>query len=83
MSIRTTVTLDKDVYDRTRDFSKTRRIPFREALNELVRRGLLAEVALKPKKSFRIKPFHMGLIPGLDYDDIEGLLEYGEGPYHR
>lgn len=83
MSIRTTVTLDKDVYDRTKDLSKKRGIPFREALNELVRTGLLAEVAPKPSKPFRIKPFHMGVIPGLNYDDIEGLLEYGEGPYHR
>jgi len=83
MSIRTTVTLDKDVYDRTRDFSKARGIPFRQALNELVRTGLVAEAAPRPKKPFKIKPFHMGVIPGLNYDDIEGLLEYGEGPYHR
>ena len=83
MSIRTTVTLDKDVYDRTKDFSKTRGIPFREALNELARRGLASEVVSEPQKPFRIKPFHMGVIPGLDCDDIEGLLEYGEGPYHR
>jgi hypothetical protein len=83
MSIRTTVTLDQDVYDRAKDFSKARGIPFRQALNDLVRSGLLAEVAPKPRKSFRIKPFHMGVVPGLDYDDIEALLEYGEGPYHR
>jgi hypothetical protein len=83
MSIRTTVTLDQDVYDRAKDFSKTRGIPFREALNELVRTGLRAEIAPKPRKPFQIKPLHMGVVPGLDYDDIEGLLEYGEGPYHR
>ena len=83
MSIRTTVTLDKDVYDRAKDFSKARGIPFREALNELVRQGLVAESTPRPKKPFKIKPFHMGVIPGLNYDDIEGLLEYGEGPSHR
>jgi hypothetical protein len=77
------VTLDQDVYDRAKDFSKTRGIPFREALNELVRTGLRAEIAPKPRKPFQIKPLHMGVVPGLDYDDIEGLLEYGEGPYHR
>ncbi|MCU1336393.1 MAG: hypothetical protein JWO19_1974 [Bryobacterales bacterium] len=83
MSIRTTVTLDKDVYDRTRDFSKARGIPFREALNELVRQGLLAESAPRPKTPFKIKPVRMGLRPGLSYDNIEALLEYGEGPLHR
>jgi hypothetical protein len=83
MSIRTTVTLDQDVYDRAKDFSKARGIPFREALNELVRQGLVAEAAPSPKKPFKIKPFRLGLRPGLSYDNIEALLEYGEGPYHR
>jgi hypothetical protein len=83
MSIRTTVTLDKDVYDRTRDFSKARGIPFRQALNELVRNGLVAEAAPRPKKPFKIKPFRLGLRRGLSYDNTEALLEYGEGPFHR
>jgi hypothetical protein len=83
MSIRTTVTLDQDVYDRARDFSKARGIPFRQALNELVRNGLLAGSAPRPKQPFKIKPFRLGLRPGLSYDNIEALLEYGEGPYHR
>ena len=83
MSIRTTVTLEKDVYDRTKDFSKAHGIPFKEALNELIRQGLLAEKTGRPRKPFKIKPFHMGLRPGLSYDNIEALLEYGEGPYHR
>jgi hypothetical protein len=83
MSIRTTVTLDKDVYDRARDFSKARGIPFRQALNELVRTGLVSQSARKPKAAFRIKPVHLGLIPGLSYDCIGSLLEFGEGPYHR
>jgi hypothetical protein len=83
MSIRTTVTLDKDVYERAKDFSKARGIPFREALNELVRQGLIAESAPRPKQAFQIKPFRLGLRPGLSYDNIEALLEYGEGPFHR
>jgi hypothetical protein len=83
MSIRTTVTLDKDVYDRARDFSKARGIPFRQALNELVRQGLIAESTPRPKQPFQIKPFRMGLRAGLSYDNIEALLEYGEGPFHR
>lgn len=83
MGIRTTVTLEKDVYDRTRDFSKARGIAFKDALNELVRQGLLAEKSRRPGKPFKIKPFRMGLRPGLSYDNIEALLEYGEGPHHR
>ena len=40
MSIRTTVTLDEDVFERTMDLSKARGIPFRQALNDLVRAGI-------------------------------------------
>ena len=83
MSIRTTVTLDKDVYERARDFSKTCGISFRDALNQLVRQGLVAASAPRPKEPFQIKPFRMGLRPGLSYDNVEALLEYGEGPFHR
>jgi hypothetical protein len=83
MGIRTTVTLEKDVYDRTKDFSKARGIAFKDALNELVRQGLLSENSRRPRKPFKIKPFRMGLRPGLSYDNIEALLEYGEGPHHR
>jgi hypothetical protein len=83
MSIRTTVTLDRDVYDRARDFSKARGISFREALNELVRQGLVADSAPLPRKPFKITPVRLGLRPGLSYDDAEALLEYGEGPFHR
>jgi len=80
MSIRTRVTLDKDVYDRARDFSKARGITFQKALNELVRLGLVAQSAPRP---FKITPLRLRLLPGLSYDSIEALLEYGEGRLHR
>ena len=83
MSIRTTVTLDDDVLERAKDFSKARGLPFRRALNELVRAGLRAETAARPKRAFRVEPRHMGLRPGLSYDNIEALLEFGEGERHR
>jgi len=83
MSIRTTVTLDDDVLERAKRFSHKRGIPFRQGLNELVRAGLQAELAATPKRTFKIKPFHMGLKPGLSYDNIETLLEIAEGPEHR
>lgn len=83
MSIRTTVTLDEDVHRRTKEFSRKRGIPFREALNELVRTGLQMERPTPPRTEFRIKPQRMGLRPGLSYDNIEELIEIGEGPLHR
>jgi hypothetical protein len=83
MSIRTTVTLDDDVMERARAFSRKRGIPFRQALNDLVRAGIQAESAPAPVKPFKVKPFHMGVIPGINYDCIGELLEYLEGPDRR
>jgi hypothetical protein len=81
MSIRTTVTLDEDVHKRTHDFSRKRGIPFRNALNELVRAGLRAESAPPKAKSFLPEPIHMGDLPSIDC--TEKLLEYLEGPDYR
>jgi len=83
MSIRTTVTLDEDVLVRTKDFSRKRGIAFKEALNELVRLGLLEQAKPMPKKPF-IKPFSVGLNlpPGLNYNHIDELEAPG-GPLHE
>jgi hypothetical protein len=82
MSIRTTVTLDDDVIERVKQVSRARGKSFRETLNELLRAGLLS-AQKSPRRAYRLKPSHMGLRPGLNYDNIEALLEYGEGPRHR
>jgi hypothetical protein len=82
MSIRTTVTLDDDVIERVKQESQSRGASFRDTLNELVRTGLL-HAQHKPVRMLKVKPWPMGLKPGLSYDNIEALLEYGEGELHR
>jgi hypothetical protein len=82
MSIRTTVTLDDDVAARVKRESQSRGASFRDTLNDLLRSALLG-VHNKPRRTLRIKPTHMGHKPGLNYDNIESLLEYGEGEQHR
>ena len=37
----------------------------------------------KPEKKFVVKPFALGLPPGLSYDKVEELIEALEGPLHR
>jgi len=83
MSIRTTVTLDDDVAERVKRESRARGATFRETINELLRVALVAKASSPKRKRFRVKPLHMGYIPGLPYDDIEALIEYAEGPDHR
>jgi hypothetical protein len=85
MSIRTTVTLDEDVLESARNFGRQHGIPFRQALNELVRRGVHfeREAQAETPEPFRVEPRHMGFRAGLNYDDVSELLEHLEGPSHR
>ncbi|MGA2717169.1 MAG: hypothetical protein ABSG41_29160 [Bryobacteraceae bacterium] len=83
MSIRTTVTLDDDVAARVKRESQMRGASFRDTLNDLLRTALLG-VDNKPcRRTLAIKPTHMGHKPGLNYDSLKSLLEYGEGERHR
>jgi len=81
-NVRTTVTLDQDTLEGAKAYAKRRQIPFREALNELVRSGLLAEPVDAPVTMPLPQPRHMGLHPGLNYDNTEGLISLSEGDQH-
>ena len=83
MSIRTTVTLDEELLERIRAESRKRGASFRDTLNDLLRLALAVQPAAGARRSFRVKAHHMGYRPGLNYDSIESLLEYGESENHR
>lgn len=83
MSIRTTVTLDEDVLERVKDESRSSGNSFRDTLNNLLRLALLNTSAGPMHRSLKIEPTPMGQIEGLNYDDVESLLEFGEGERHR
>jgi len=83
MSIRTTITLDEDVLERVKRESIARGKPFRQTLNELLRSALLKANDQRDRGGFRVEPTHMGYRAGLNYDDVEGLLELSEGDQHR
>jgi len=83
MSIRTTVTLDDDVVARVKRESASRGASFRDTLNDLLRTALLGIDHRPRRRTLAILPTHMGHKPGLNYDSVESLLEYGEGDRHR
>lgn len=83
MSIRTTVTLDEDVLERVQREARSRGDSFRNTLNNLLRLGLLSAAQAPARRTLRIEPVHMGVRPGLNYDDIGGLLDYAEGDLRR
>ena len=84
MSTRTTLTLDDDVADRLAREARRTGKPYRAVVNEAIRRGLEAQdggpVA---RPTFLVKARPMGLRPGIDLSDIEGLLDALDGPARR
>jgi hypothetical protein len=83
MSIRTTVTLDDDVLERVKRESRSRGASFRDTLNDLLRAALVNLETQPRRRTLKIKPASMGFRAGLNHDDVESLIEYGEGERHR
>ena len=83
--MRTTITLDEDVALTVKEEMKDGDgKTFKQALNDLVRRGRHLSENRKPtSKPFKIRAFNMGQFKDLNYDKISELIEYGEGPFHR
>lgn len=69
--MRTTVTLDPDVEVKVRALARERGISFKEALNDILRRGL----SERPEASrpYRLPARPMGLRPGIDLDKALAL----------
>jgi hypothetical protein len=72
--MRTTVTLDPDVERLIRDSMRERGIPFKEALNDAARAGLLREKHRRTRR-FVQKSFRLGEGQGFRWDKALGLAE--------
>ena len=81
---RTTVTLDEDVAAKLRAEVRRSGKPFKQALNEALRRGLLQGAGRTRRPAFRVRARDLGrLRPGVSLDDIGGLLDRLEGERRR
>jgi len=81
--VRTTLTLDEDVAAKLRSEARRTGRPFKQVVNEHLRRSLNSSVKPGSEKPFRIKARNLGLRPGLSYDNVGQLLEQIEGPFHK
>jgi len=79
MSVRTTVTLDDDVYTRLHQRSRERGRSFKETLNETVRDGLLERPKPEP---FVVVPHDLGL-PVVPSHKTEDFFDALEGPNRK
>ncbi|MDQ3554648.1 MAG: DUF2191 domain-containing protein [Chloroflexota bacterium] len=84
MGQRTTLTLEEDIVDRLRSEALRTGRPFKAVVNEAIRVGLdRREHQASRGASFRVEPLDLGLRPGIELDDIEGLLDQLEGKHRR
>lgn len=81
---RTTLTLDDDVAAKLKAEARRSGKPFRDVVNESLRRGLAVRQSRSARQPFEIKPRDLGAVrPGLTLDNVADLIEQVEGPLHR
>ncbi|MDJ0766801.1 MAG: hypothetical protein QNJ97_27760 [Myxococcota bacterium] len=80
--MRTTVTLDPDVAIKVKNLAYMRKISFKVALNETLRRGLSSQVHLNDgQEPFAVHPHESRFKPGIDLGKLGQIaddLEVGE-----
>jgi hypothetical protein len=82
--MRTTLTLDEDVAAKLRAEARRAGRPFRDIVNETLRRGLASRRIAAPRQRFKITARDLGdLKPGLSLDNIAELIEHVEGTLYR
>lgn len=81
ITVRTSVILDDDVAAELRAQTRRSGQPFKQALNEALRRGLATKRSAPLAERFRVNARDLGRVsPGLNLDDVGGSLETVEGP---
>ena len=73
--MRTTLTLEDQLVHELKLAANKRRISFKEAVNQALRHGLAALRAPRQSKPFRVRPFRLGIKPGIDPDKLGQLLD--------
>lgn len=67
--MRTTITLDDDVFNRLKEAAHRTGKPFKQVVNETLRRGISANDAPPKVRRYRLDPSSLGgEMPGIDLD---------------
>ncbi len=74
--MRTTLTIDEDIVIRLHELQKNKGITFKEAVNLLLRKGLLIEEKPQKLKPFKVKARSLGKArDGFNLDKISEVLD--------
>jgi hypothetical protein len=80
--VRTTLSLDDDVARLLQKESRRSGASFKQTVNHFLRLGL-GGGKKSEMKPFQVTPRSLGLPPGLNYDNVEELLDAVEGADRR
>ena len=76
--MRTTLTLDDDLAESLRERARLHDLPFKQVVNDTLRRGLSPAAGDAAPPRYRVVPNSSGLVPGVDplklnqvYDQLE------------
>jgi hypothetical protein len=81
--MRTTLTLDHDVADKTRALARRLGKPFKAVVNEALRLGLKQVEKPAKRQRYQTQPHAMGLRQAYSLDNIQELLAQVEGEDFR
>jgi hypothetical protein len=73
--VRTTLTLDPDVARMIEDEVHRQRKPFKQVVNDALRRGLAPGGRPAPIRRYRVRPHTAQLLPGLDRGKLNALAD--------
>jgi hypothetical protein len=84
-AMRTTLTIDDDIFDRLRQEAAQTRRRFSEVLNDRLRLGYTTQRAGgKPASEFKVEPFPAkGFAPGVDPKKLNQMFDILESEKHR
>ena len=73
--MRTTLTLDNDIADYLREQARLLERPFKQVVNETLRRGMSPGIREAPRPKYRVTPIDSEFLPGVDQMRLKDLLE--------
>ena len=73
--MRTTVTLEPDLAKKLKALAHHRGVSFKQALNDVIRRGLTASVRQEARARFTVQPHDSEFRAGIDPDKLNQLVD--------
>lgn len=73
--MRTTVTLEPDLAKKVKALAHRRKLSFKQALNEVIRRGLTSPDRQEPQPKYTLEPHPSGFRPGIDPGKLNQLFD--------